>query len=176
MFLICFRLRSTGPLDLSLLCDPKRHLRPLSGDMASCWPQAFVHFLLRQVFRSHVGWIVDSRHFHDGQLTACHRLLYPQDLGMEMSHAPLRALRQSPSTQWRPHAHVCFTTFAIVSRQLRPEFSMHSWSTRKTPLHLSLSPPHFELLPTLQGDTQQAPRTKTKSTVGSSHTLPSPCL
>ena len=29
---------------------------------------------------------------------------------------------------------------------------MHSWSTCKTPLHLSLPPPHSELLPTRQGD------------------------
>ena len=53
---------------------------------------------------------------------------------------------------------------------------MHSWSTRTTPLRLSLSPPHSELLPTRQGNSRQASRTKTKSTVGSSHILPSRCL
>ena len=59
---------------------------------------------------------------------------------------------------------------------LRRELSMHSWSTRKTQLRLSLSPPHSELLPTRQGYAHQASRTKAKSTVGSSHTLPSRCL
>ena len=49
-------------------------------------------------------------------------------------------------------------------------------STRKIPLHLSFSPPHFELLPTKQRDARQASRTKTKSTVGSSHILPNRCL
>ena len=44
---------------------------------------------------------------------------------------------------------------------LRPELSMHSWSTRKTQLRLSLSPPHSELLPTRQGYAHQASRTKT---------------
>ena len=77
MFLICFRVRSPGPLDSGALCDPKRHLRPPSGDMASCSPQAFVHSPLSQVFRSHVSGIFDSWHFHE----ACHRFLYPQDLG-----------------------------------------------------------------------------------------------
>ena len=42
---------------LNLLCDPKRHPRPSSGDMAACSLQAFVHLLLSQVFRSHVGGI-----------------------------------------------------------------------------------------------------------------------
>ena len=57
MFLLCFRLRSPGPLDSSPQCDPERHLRQPSGGMAS---QAFVHFLLSQVLRLHVGGIFDS--------------------------------------------------------------------------------------------------------------------
>ena len=102
--------------------------------------------------------------------------LAPIRLGYgDVSLAPLRALRQSPSTLWRPHVHVVSPP---SSRQqpwrLRPELSMHSWSMRKTPLHLSWSPQHFEL-PT-QRDAHQASRTKTKSTVGSWHTLSSRCL
>ena len=86
MFLTCrFRSRRAG--DSSLLCDSKRHSRPSSGDKASCSLQAFVHFPLSQMFHLHVSGIFDSPHFHDGQLTACHRLLHPQDLGMEMSHS-----------------------------------------------------------------------------------------
>ena len=98
--------------------------------------------------------------------------LAPTRLGYgDVLLVPLHALRQSP---WRPHVHMVLPP--SPSRQpwpLRPELPMHSWSTRKTPLHMSFSPPHFELLPTLQGDAHQASRTKTKSTVGSSHTVPS---
>ena len=91
-----------------------------------------------------------------------------------LTRPPLRALRQSPLTLWRPHVHVVLPLLPCQQPMpLRTERSMHSLSTRRTPLHLSLAPPHFELLPTLQGDAQQASRTKTKSTVGSSHTLPS---
>ena len=50
---------------------------------------------------------------------------------------------------------------------------MHSWSTRRNLLHLSLLLSRSGLLPTRQGDAHQASCTKTKSTVGSSHTLPS---
>ena len=66
------------------------------------------------------------------------------------------------------HVHVVLPPSpCLLPLPLRPELSMHSWSTRKTPLHLSLSPPRSGLLPTKQGDARQASRTKTKSTVGS---------
>ena len=105
-------------------------------------------------------------------------LLVPTRPGYgDVSLATLRALRQSPSTLWRPHVHVVLPPLPYQQPwPLRPELSMQFWSTRRTQLHLSFLPPHFELLPTRQGDTHQASRTKTKSTVGSSHTLPSRCL
>ena len=74
----------------------------------------------------------------------------PTRLGYgDVSLVPLRALRQSPSTLWRPLVHVVSPPLPCQQPwPLRLELSMHSWSTRKTPRHLSLSPPHFELLPT----------------------------
>ena len=68
-------------------CDPKRHPRPTSSDMASFSLQASVHFHLSQEFRPHASGIFDSQHFHDGHLTTYH-LLHAQDLSMEMSHPP----------------------------------------------------------------------------------------
>ena len=134
---------------------------------------------MSQVFRLHVSGIFDSRHFHDGQLTARHRLLHPQDLGMEMSHSlRLRALRQSPSTRWRSCRTRGFTTFDMSRSHgdCAQSSRVHSWSTRKTQLRLSLPPPHSELLPTRQREDRQASRTKTKSTVGSSRIPTSRCL
>ena len=55
------------------------------------------------------------------------------------------------------------------------ELSKHSWSTRQTPLHTNLSPPHFELWPTRQRDASQASRTWIKLTDLSLRTLPSRC-
>ena len=87
MFLTC-RFRGRRAADSSPLCDPKRQPRPSNGDFATCSLQALVHFPLSQVFPLQISGIFNSRHFFpDGQLTACHRLLHPQDLGMEMSHS-----------------------------------------------------------------------------------------
>ena len=104
--------------------------------------------------------------------------LAPTKLGYgDVSLAPLRALRQSPSTLWRPHVHVVLPPSPCQQPwPLRPDLSIHSWSARRTPLRLSFLLPRSGLLPTLRGDAHQAPRTKTKSTVGSSHILPSRCL
>ena len=89
----------------------------------------------------------------------------------------LRALTQSPSTLWRPHVHVVLPSSPCQQPwPLRPELSMHSRSTRRTTLRLSLLLPRSRLLPTRQADAHQASRKKTKSTVGSSHILPSRCL
>ena len=148
------RFRSRRAADTSPLRDPKRHPRRSSGDMAAYSLQAFVHFPLSKVFRPHVNGIFDSRHFHDGQLTVVPLPLAPTRLGYgDVSLAPLRALKQSPSTLWRPLVHVVSPPLTCQQPwPLRPELSTHSWSTRKTPLRLSSSPPHFELLPTKQGD------------------------
>ena len=104
--------------------------------------------------------------------------LAPTRLGYgDVSLASLCVLSRSLSTLCYPPAHVALPPLPCQQPwPQHPELSMHSWSTCKTPLHLSLSPPHFELLPTKQEDARQASRTKTKSTVGSSNILPSRCL
>ena len=152
MFLTC-RFRGLRAANSSPLCDPERQPRTSSSYAAARSLQAFVHFLQGQVFPPLVSGIFDSPHFHEGQLTPCHCLLHPQDLRMEMFHS-------SHSASGGDRFRRCGI----------------SWSTRKTPLRLSLSPPHLEFLPTKQGDARQASRSKTKSTVGSSHILPSRCL
>ena len=158
MFLTC-RFRSRRAADSSLLCGPKRQPRPSSGCAATRSLQAFVQFSLSN------GFIPMSPGFSTRGTFGCG----------DVSLAP--ALRQSPSTLWRPHVHVVLPPLPCQRPwPLSPELSMHSWSTRTTPLHLSLSPPHFELLPTLQGDAHPASHTKTKSTVGSSCIPPSRCL
>ena len=140
--------------------------------MAACSPQAFVHFPLSQVFRPHVSGVFDSRHFltmvssRRATASRTHKTWVWRCLTRSTQRLEAIAFDAVASTRTRG-----FTTF-----DMSPELSMQSWSTRRTPLHLSLSPPHFEWLPTLQGDAHQASRTKTKSTVGSSHTMPSRCL
>ena len=159
------RFRNRSVVDSSPLFDPKRQPRPSPADVATCSLQAFVHFPLSQVFRLHVSRIFDSPHFHDGQLPACHVLLHPQDLGMEMSHSPpLRASRQSPLTLWRPLVHVASPPLTCQQPSpLRPELSMHSCLTRKTQLRLSLSPPHSELLPTAHAAQSLSEKTRNRA-------------
>ena len=129
------------------------------------------------MFRPHVGGIFDSRHFPDGQFTACHRLLHPKTW---VWRCLTRATPRLEAIAFDAVASTLHVVSPPLTSQepwpLRRELSMHSWSTRKTQLRLSLSPPHSELLPTRQGYAHQASRTKAKSTVGSSHTLPSRCL
>ena len=139
MFSTC-RFRSRRAADSSLLGDPKRHSRQASGDMAPCSLQAFVHFPLSQVFRLRVSGDVRLPTLSRWSAHDVPPPLAPTRLGYgEVSLAPPRALRQSsPSTLWRPHVHVV----------LPP---LPSWSMRGTPLHLSLSPQHFEFLRTRQG-------------------------
>ena len=60
-----------------------------------------------------IGWAVAPWHSRDGQPWSSHRLLHPQDLGMEMSHSPLSVVRPP-----RPHQ----------------QESKHSWLARKTPM------------------------------------------
>ena len=92
MFLTCRLRNPAGSLTQVSCATPNAHPRP-SGDMAACSLQAFVHLPLNQVFRPHDSGIFDSRHFQDGQLSAGHRLLHPQDLGMEVSHSSRSAPR-----------------------------------------------------------------------------------
>ena len=88
-----------------------------------------------------------------------------------------RTLRQSPSTLSRPLAHVALPPSpCLLPKPPLPELSTHSWPTRNTQLHLSLSPPRFELLLKRQEDVHPASRTKTKLTVVSSCTPPNRCL
>ena len=76
----------------------------------------------------------------------------------------LRALRQSPSTQWRPLAHVAWPPLPCrLTRPPRQKHLTHSWSTRRTQLRLSSSPPHFELLLTRQR-TQHHERRRSRPT------------
>ena len=72
MFLTC-RFRSLRAADSSPLCDPERQPRTSSSYAAVRSLQPFVHFPLGLVYRPHVSGVFDSRHFHDGQLTACHK-------------------------------------------------------------------------------------------------------
>ena len=176
MFLICFRSRR-GRLTQVPCATPKRHPRPSSGDMATC-PFSSIRALPSEPSVSSPCW----RDFRPPALSRWSAHGVPPPLVTtrlrygDVSLAPLRALRRSLSTLWRPHAHVVSPPLPCLQPwPLRPDLSMHFWSARKIQLHLSLSPPHFELLPTLQGDAHQASRTMTKSTVGSSHTLPSRC-
>ena len=98
--------------------------------------------------------IFNSWHFSRWSAHGVPPPLAPTRLGYgDVSLAPLRALRQSPSTLWLPHVHVVSPPWTCQQPwPLRPEISMHSWSAHKTQLRLSLSPPHSELLPTRQGD------------------------
>ena len=53
--------------------------------------------------------------FRDGQLTACHRLLHPQDLGLEMSHSPtprLEAIAFDAVASTRTRGFTTFDTSA----------------------------------------------------------------
>ena len=92
--------------------------------------------------------------------------LAPTRLGCgDVSLVPLRVLRRSLSTLWHPLAHTWQSSRCTLGQRVKLRFT---WACRH---HL-----FFELLPTKQGDARQASRTKTKSTVGSSHILPSRCL
>ena len=165
------RFRSRRAADSSPLCDPTRQPRTSSSYAAARSLQAFVHLLLGQVFRHHVSRVFRLLALSRWSAHGVPLPLAPTRLGNgDVSLAPLRALRQSPSTLWRPRVHLVSPPLTCQqSWPLRPELSMHSWSKRKTQLRLNLSPPHFELLPTKLGDARKASRTKTKSTVGSSH-------
>ena len=72
----------------SPLRDPERHPQPPSGGTAACSLPAFVHFPLSQVFRHHVGGIFVPLALSRGSAHGVHRLLHPQDLGVEMSLVP----------------------------------------------------------------------------------------
>ena len=54
----------------------------------------------------------------------------------DVSLVPLRVLRRSLSVLWHPLAHVALPPLPCQQPlPLCPRLSMHSWSTRKTPLH-----------------------------------------
>ena len=177
MFLTC-RFRSRRAADSSPLCDPERHPRPSSGDVAACSLQAFVHFPLSQVFRPMSAefstpstfTMVSSRR---ATASCTHKTWVWRCLTRPTPRLEVIAIDAGASTRTRG-----FTTFCHVGSHGHCAQSSRCTLGQcvKTQLRLSLSLPHYELLPTRQGDAHRASRTKTKTTVGTSHTLPSRCL
>ena len=77
-----------------------------------------MHFHLNQVFRPHVSGIFDSQHYRDGQHAACHRLLHPQDLIVEMltrSTPRLLAIAFDAVASTRTRGFTTFAMFAAVA-------------------------------------------------------------
>ena len=141
------------PLDSSSLCDPKRHTRPSSSYAAARSSS------IRAVPSEPR---VCTRQFHDGQLTACHRLLHPQDLGIEISHSSHSAVRGNRFRRCGVHTYTWLYHLCHVSSHC------HCVQSSRCTLGQRVT--------TKRRDARQASRTKTKSTVGFSHILPSRCL
>ena len=135
----CFR--SLRAAESSPLCDPKRQPGTSSSCVAARSLQAFVHFPLGQVFRPHVsGFSTPALSRWSAHVVPVP--LAPTRLGYgDVSLVPLHVLRRSLSTLRHPLVHVVLCQQPLP---LRPELLIHSWSMRRTPLLLSLSPPHFE--------------------------------